>query len=135
MRWDHVVEATLQAVESDPILSALFGNHVYRSGDRDFAVPSLDWTLFSDVETDRFNPLRILWDVFTRADEDQISAERALRRLFHRDLPVVISGVRMWAEYAGRVEIQGLPDGIRGSATDFVFTPIRSRYLRAPVES
>jgi len=131
MRWPEVVDALLFAVNADDVLSAIFGPNVYRAGDRDLRVPALEYSIISDVENERYNPLRIQWDVFVRRDSDLVAAERMLRFLFNHDLPTVIAGVPMWAEYVARSDIPGLRDGIRGSSTDFRFTPVRTRYVRA----
>lgn len=131
MRWPEVVEALIGAVEADPTLSAIFGAAVYKSGDRNLEVPSMEWTLISDTEGEKFNALRIQWDVFTRTDGELVAAERMLRFLFHHDVPTEIGGIPMWAQYTSRSDVPGLRDGIRGSSTDFVFTPIRTRYVRA----
>ena len=130
MRWPDVVLAIIAEVEADAVLSALFPDGVHRAEDRNFVVPSLVWSLISDVEDENFNPLRIQFDVFTRTDTEQAAAEAALRRLLHRDTPTVIGGVPMWSQYASRTNLGGLRDGIRGSASDFIFTPIRTRYVR-----
>ena len=135
MRWHDVVPALLDTVEADPVLTGIFGTAVYKSGDRDLRVPSMEWTLISDVEEENFNPLRIQWDIFVRRDVDLVNAERRMRGLFHRDLPVEIGGIQMWSQYAARSSIPGLQDGIRGSSTDFTFTPVRSRYVWAGSES
>jgi len=131
MRWPEVVLAIIAEVEGDAVLSALFPDAVYRDTDRNLDVPSLTWSLISDVEEERFNPLRIQFDIFVRTDSEQAAAEAALRRLLHRDVPTVIGGVPMWSQYASRVNAPGLRDGIRGSSSDFIFTPIRTRYVRA----
>lgn len=130
MRWPDVVLAIIAEVEADAVLSALFPDGVHRAEDRDFVVPSLTWSLISDVEEENFNPLRIQFDVFTRTDAEQAAAEAAIRRLLHRDTPTVIGDVPMWSQYASRTNIGSLRDGIRGSASDFIFTPIRTRYVR-----
>lgn len=132
MRWPDVVTALLDTLEADAALSAIIGTAIYRSDDhRDFRVPSMEYTIISDVEEERFNPIRIQWDVFVRTDAHLIVCETRLRALMHHDLPTEIGGVKMWSQYAARQETQGLGDGIRGSSTDFVYTPIRSRYVRA----
>jgi hypothetical protein len=135
MRWPEVVTVLLDTVEADPVLSGIFGVDIYRAGDRKLKVPALEYTIISDTEEENFNPLRIQWDVFVRMDADLVAAERRLRRLFHHDLPTEIGGITMWAEYVARQDMQGLMDGIRGSSTDFRFTPVRSRYVWAGSES
>lgn len=135
MRWPAVVGAVLAELGADLTLAEIFGAEVYKSGDRDLSAPSLEYTVVSDVETERFNPIRIQFDVLVRTDADLVAAEVRLRALFHHDLPTEIGGLTMWAEYSGsRMDLQGLPDGIRGSSTDYFFTPVRTRYVRA-VES
>ena len=132
MRWPDVVPALLDLLEADAIIEPIVGPAIYRTGrDRDFRVPSIEYTVISDVEEERFNPIRIQWDTFTRTDADLVAIERQMRRLMHHDVPTEIGGIGMWSQYVSRQDIPGLEDGIRGSSTDFIYTPIRSRYVRA----
>jgi hypothetical protein len=130
MRWPDIIEAVVGAISSDELLSQIIGENVFASTDRDLVVPSIAWTVISDVETERFNEITVQLDVFTYRDADLVAVERSLRFLFDHDLPVEIGGIRMWAQLARRSSMFLMEDSTRGSSTDYTFTPIRSRYLR-----
>lgn len=130
MRWHILVPILLSIIETDSVLSGVFGSAIFESGDRDLEVPSLEWARISDSETERFNPIRLQFTIFTRNNADKVAAELRLRRLFHRDVPQRLGGIQLWTQLAGASHpVEGLVDGIKGSTLDFLFTPVRDRYV------
>lgn len=133
MRWDAAVPAWLAPVAADSDVQDLLGtvtefNHV---GERDFAVPSLEYTLISPA-----TPLHeVYWrtlvqlDFWMKSFADLVSLERALVRLLHYDWPLPIGGIPMWSQMIiGGTPLQGARDGIFGHSMDFHLIYLRDRY-------
>lgn len=137
MRWPEVAQAIVATLEADAEVMALVGgpDGVLKDGDQDFHVKKLLYKIVGLVQTENWEPCRIQFTWFTRTDEDLVAGELALARLFGIDGVGVFAGLEMMAQYANgsRTDVEGLSDGIRGSSTDYIFTPKRSRYVWAAV--
>lgn len=141
MRWPDVWQAIVAEIEGDPTMVSIIGEDgVFKdadgSGNEDFTVPALHLKLVSYVFEENFEQVRIQCTLLTRTDEDLVAGEQRLHQLFGLDTVGVIGGLELMCAYGNsRSDVQGLPDGIRGSSTDFVFRPERSRYVWAADES
>lgn len=133
MRHPEVILAVVPVVETHPVIAGIVGaDGVFKDGDRDLVVPSLQYKIIGLVQTENWEPCRIQWTAFAYTDDDLFAIELALAELFGLDGVGVFSGLEMMAHYGNfRSDVEGLADGIRGSSTDYVLTPVRSRYVRA----
>lgn len=129
MRWDTTIRAVMAVVEADPELAALYGGAVRLSGSSSIETPLLEFTLISDTEGEQWAPVVLQIDQWTETAEALRASERRLRQLFHLEVPALIGGVSMWAQYIDGDAI-GAPnrDGFFGRAMRFQFTPLRERY-------
>lgn len=132
MRYDHVIRATMATALADAVLAAIYGDGVRLSGSSRLEVPVLEVTLVSDTEGEQWAPVVLQWDQWVASMADLRASERRLRQLFHLEVPAVIGGVAMWAQYVDGDAI-GAPnrDGFFGRAVRFQFTPLRERYDQA----
>lgn len=126
MRWDAVLLAVKTAVDADSILTAIFPTRRLAATDQDHAVPSLEWHLIADSQTELYEPVILQFDLFLLDLEDLITAERALRNIFDQDEPVSIGGVYTWAEFTEGSTLE-VPDESNyfGKGLRFRFMPIR----------
>jgi hypothetical protein len=129
MMWDHVLRVTGDQVESDLLLSSIYGESIRLAGSGDHTVPLLEMTVIPPNIDEQWEPCTIQFDQFTESFDAMRASERQLRRLFHQDLPVDIGGVVMFAQYLeGDVIASPDRDGYHGRAIRFRFTPLRELY-------
>lgn len=129
MRWPEVLEAIATAAAADSVLTGIYGTAIRQAGSAAFEVPALEHTLIADGEAEQWAPHTVQWDQWCETQADLINSERALMRLFHHDVPVVIGGLGMWALFTEGAELSSPDrDGVHGRAVRFRFTPIRERY-------
>jgi hypothetical protein len=122
-------------------LMALLGGDARRiraSNDGDVAAaqcPLIEYTIVSQVDTERLCEVMIQWDIMVRTDDELARAERYLYQLFNRESSASIGGLGMaYSRYEDRRDMLGLPDGIRGASVDYLQKPTRLRYVR-PADS
>lgn len=129
MRWDDVLQVVGAAAAADLVLGSLYGGAIRQAGSEAYVTPSLDYTLIGDSEEELWAPHIVQFDQWCPTQAQLILSERALRRLFHRDIPVTYGGVGMWANIE-----EGMPlsapdrDGVHARALRFKFSPLRERY-------
>jgi hypothetical protein len=136
-----VVDADAAAIQADDALMDLLlgdARRIRAANDGDVApaqCPLLEYTIVSQIDTERFCEVRIQWDVLVRTDSELAQVERRLYLLFNRETAASIGGLGMVeSRYQDRREIAGLPDGIRGASMEFLQKPARLRYVR-PADS
>lgn len=130
MMWDRVMARVIVVIQTDLVLSTIFGDHVRMataSGDQ--IVPGLEYTLVGNTEGELWEPIVIQFDLWTLTAADQRDAERRMRQLFHKDLPQTIDTVRLWTVYTDGTML-ATPDRSTylGRALRFQFTPLREQY-------
>jgi hypothetical protein len=131
--WDAVVAEWLALLRECPDLMAILGTdgqfRVYPSqaAPRPIEIPSVEYTLISDVEPSLFNPITMQVDIFARATS-AYTIERLLRSLTHRDTSRVLGGMRLWMRYLDS-RTHGYPDkGVLHRSLDFHLEPLRALY-------
>lgn len=136
-----MIDADVSALLADgELVDLLLGQpeRIRASNDGDVAAaqcPLIEYTIVSQVDTERFCEVRSQWDLFARTDAQLVTMERVLYRSFNRDIGASIGGLGMVeSRYQERREIVGLPDGIRGASMEFLQKPARLRYVR-PADS
>ncbi len=131
MRWDVAVAAWLVPLTTDSDVTDLLGldPQIDLVGERDFVVPSLEYTLV--VPAQLFQ--EVYWRTLVQLDfwletiPDLVKLEKALVRLLHFDTPTTFGAVPMWSEMIpGGGELPGSKHGVRGGSLDFNLTYLRS---------
>lgn len=131
MRWDEVAQAVASRMAGDATLVGIYGEQIRMgSDDQDRQVPSLEYMLLPLSVTELWQPHLITFMQWSNSMTDLATSDRALHRLFDHELPVVIEGVAMWAQFEDGGELTG-PDreGYFGLSSRFRFTPVRGRLL------
>ncbi len=133
MRWDVAVAAWLVPLTTDSVVTGLLGKdpQIDLVGERDFVVPSLEYSLI--VPAVLFQ--EVYWRTLVQLDywletiPDLVTLEKALVRLLHFDTPTTFGSIPMWSELVpGGGELPGSKDGVRGGSLDFNLTYLRSKY-------
>lgn len=133
MRWDVAVAAWLVPVADDSVVQGLLGTvpEFNLAGERDFAVPGLEYALISPAVPF----LEVYWrtlvqlDFWMRSLADLVSLERALVRLLHYDTPLSIGSIPMWSQMiVGGIPLEGARDGNFGRSMDFHLIYLREKY-------
>jgi hypothetical protein len=138
VRWDTVLRALIVTVEADPLLAGIYsvgGVLQFRKiGTGQRVVPSLEYMLIGDSETELWAPCTVQFDQWVKTSEDLRASERRLRGYFHLDVPGPIGGIGMFAQYLDGDD-KPMPDreGVFGRSIRFRFTPLRERYDSATV--
>ncbi len=129
MMWDAVMERVRDEILANATLVGIFSSAFRMAGTGVQTVPSLEWTLISDLENELWAPMIIQFDLWTKDARSNREAELALRGLYHRDIPRVLADLRVWMEYNDGSQL-ATPDrsNIIGRAIRFKFTPLRRQY-------
>lgn len=144
MRYDDVVTQVLQLVAGDATIEGIIGAALYESGERDFEIPSLEWTLIVEIpELEVYHTIQLQFDPFARTKADLLTLQGRLYQLLHKEMNTTLdapfssgfsSGFGPVAVYLIRsrlLDIRSSPTkaGLHTGSMDFEFTPIRERYL------
>lgn len=130
MRWDTVIPAALVApIAADSEALSVLGPEplVFQEGEREFAVPSVRWTLVADTEGELFEESLVQIDYWARSAAQAVTLSKAIRRLLHRDLPFTVGGVELWSMLSGSSGPRGGRDGVWEGRLDFTLTYLRER--------
>lgn len=130
MMWNEVMARVSAEIMLDPVLLAIYGDTLIMSGTQPFQVPSLEWTLISDIEEELWAPVMIQFDLWHNDAAKNRQGEFRFRSLYHKDLPIVLnSDLMMWAQWSdGGMLSTPARSGIFGRALRFKFTPLRRQY-------
>lgn len=131
MMWDHVMAYVQSLLIADAVLEPLFGTNVRKAGVSDLLIPSIEWTLLGDGESELWAPMLVQFDVWTSVAADARTAERRLRSLFHKDTSVTFDAYTVFTSYSDGADL-ATPDRANhvGRAVRFRFTPLREQYAR-----
>lgn len=130
MMWDQVLLRLVDLIKTDQTLHGIFGDNSRMAGTGKLEIPSIEWSLVGDSETELWAPCIIQFDLWHTLPAKIVEAERRLRILFHTSLPATFDGLTMWCEYIDG-DILASPDrnNFAGRAVRFKFTPLRSKYV------
>jgi hypothetical protein len=134
VRWDSVIAAVVDELECDADISVfLAGNPITRASEMEFTKNRMEYTVLTNFEGENWETLLLQIDLLgTRNRTDQLlAAERATRRILHRDLPVTYGGVGMFAQLQAARDVPGAGDRVVGRSLDFRLEVTRSRYDRS----
>lgn len=127
--WDLVMQHIKELIVTDDTLDSIFGGNFRKAGVSDQAVPVIEWTLLTDLETELWAPMLVQFDCWTKRAEDTRRAERQLRGMFHQSTSFTFDGYTMFSEYADGSDL-ATPNkaNYTGRGVRFRFTPLRQRY-------
>jgi len=133
MRWDFVIEHWTARLIGDAALTSVLGASglIYPAqASRPVKVPSVEYQLLGDRETENFNPLSVQVDFWAKGIKKAAQIERRIRILTHRDVAQDLGGERMWLQYIdGRSLEYPAEPGVEHRSLDFLFTPLREQLL------
>ena len=127
MRWDFVVIEWADRLAGDAAFMSLCqGNWRVASASTPVKIPSVEYLMTGDTESENFNAIRVQVDIFARGIRNAGLIEKRVRLLTHRDVGQVLGGERMWLQYqdARTVDFPSDP-GVIHRIVDFQFTPLR----------
>ena len=133
MTWDDAVADWLSVVAADSVVQDLLGTapEFNLAGERDYVVPSLEYTLISPAVPFR----EVFWRTLVQLDfwmsslADLTSLEAALVRLLHHDVPVTLGTTKMWSQMiVGGTPLEGAKDGVFGRSMDFHLIYLQEKY-------
>lgn len=131
MRWTTDVALLLAVIEADATVQGVLGSGpmaLYKAGERNFEVPSLEWTLVSETpDFEVFQDLLIQFDPFVRTEGDLETLHSSLYRLFHRDREWTTGGVKFRSQFIA-ARIQPAVDGVYQGPVEFSVKTVRQRY-------
>lgn len=130
MNWDNLVAALLAEIADVPEIAAIVGSRVvFASEGAPYVVPGIEATIISDTVDELWEPVTIQFDLFGRDFAEVRTLERILRGRYHKQLPIPIGGLNVWAQYSdGTVLASPGRDKFFGRAIRFTFTPLRAAY-------
>ncbi len=132
MRWPDVLLAITTAAAADPVLDGIYGESIRQKGQQKLQIPSLEYMLISDTESEVFEPIVVQWDQFALNPADLIASESALRTLFDHELGVVIEGVSLLCQFIdGSILETPSGDNYYARAIRFEFELVRSSLERS----
>lgn len=133
MRWDFVFEHWTARLLADPALQSVMGAdsgwiHPAQSS-RPVGVPSIEYLIIGDVETELFNPISVQVDFWAVGIKKAAQIERCIRRLTHSDVGQDLGGERMWLRYQdGRMVDYVADTKVVHKILTFEFEPVREKY-------
>jgi hypothetical protein len=145
MMWDRVVRAWVALLEQDAaLIAALGGPHIYPgTAARPIRIPSVEYVIVSDVESELFNAVILQVDFWARGVGSAITIEKRIRRTTHRDTSRVLAipvppgspagtepePIRVFARYLnGRTHDYRADPGVMHKSIDIQFEPVRARF-------
>lgn len=127
MRWDFVITEWADRLAADEVfMSRCQGNFRAANATTPVKVPSVEYLMTGDIESENFNPIQVQVDIFARGMREAGLIEKKVRLLTHHDVGQVLGGERMWLQYqdARTVDFPSDP-GVIHRIVDFQFTPLR----------
>lgn len=129
MMWDQVMERVLAMLQANETLAGLFDDHFQMAGSSQLKIPSVEYTILSDVNVEIWSPMLVQIDVWTKKAEDSRNAERIIRSLLDQRTSVQWDGVTVIASYTDGAFLS-TPDraGFIGRGLRFRFSALRQQY-------
>lgn len=128
MKWDYVAEYWIARLLADDPLRSVMGYDafVYDSdAPRKERVPSIEYTILGDRETENFNPILVQVDLFLRGAKKAAQAERRVRTLTHNDAWQQLGSEWLSMRYLDRRSINYPEPGVKHTALDFLWEPVK----------
>jgi hypothetical protein len=134
MRWDYFIEFWTARLLADPALVSVMGSAsgwIYPAQSaRPVTVPSVEYTLITDTESELFNPIGIQVDLWARGIKKAAQIERRIRVLTHGDTGQDLGGERVWMRYRDARTLDYPSDaGVIHRTLDFEFEAVRGKYV------
>lgn len=127
MRWDEAINAVLQRLSNDAVLTDAVGSgHVVRASESTSPpVPGVVYEVTSSQQRENEEVVFTRWDVRAATMDEVVAIEERLRANLDRTLPETVSGLPMWLEYVDGWDVPGAPAGIVQRTVLFRFTVLR----------
>ncbi len=125
--WVDVIEALLPVLQTDTELTALLGGaHIYRAKSlTSIRTPGIFYTVVSDSVEENTEPVRVFWDIVGGGATLVGKMELRLYQLMHSDMPVEISGLRMWSQYQDAHDGDTDDQGVVRRIVEYLYRPAR----------
>lgn len=129
MMWDAVLERAIARIKGNEVLAEIFGDNVRMAGTGDLKVPSVEFTLLSDTNTELWTPILVQFDLWTDKAEENRRAERVMLSLFDLRVPGIWDEVMVMSDYVdGSMLATPARSGFTGRGLRFRISPLRQQY-------
>lgn len=132
MLWDEVMgNVVIPLLEDDVELvgpTGLDGLYLFAApASRPIRIPSVEWIIVDDSETEVFNPILVQFDIYAR--EPQLSViERRMRARLTRNTRRTINGINLSTLFMESVTIDyPAQPGVTHKVLRYQFEPVRRR--------
>jgi hypothetical protein len=133
MRWDYFIEFWTARLLADPALVSVMGRAAFiypAQSARAVIVPSIEYTLISDTESELFNPIGIQVDLWAKGIKKAAQVERRIRVLTNGDVGQDLGGERVWMQYRDARTLDYPKDAeVIHRTLDFEFEAVRGKYV------
>jgi hypothetical protein len=128
MDYQAIADPLLDLLEADTDLTDVVGTAIYYAGERDFAVPSLEWQVISDPHEEDMGVVITQVDLFARTMGDIATMQSRVQ--FHWDQPRgrTLQGVYIESMYEGGGPLPGADEGVFARFLTFRHRTVRERY-------
>jgi hypothetical protein len=129
MMWDQLLERAIDRLKANDTIATTFGDDIRMAGTGDLEIPSIEYTILSDIRGELWEPLLIQWDIWTQKAEDNRNIERIVRALFDQRVPTLWDGVMVMSDYVDGSQL-ATPNraGFVGRGLRFRLSPLRQQY-------
>jgi hypothetical protein len=132
MLWDEVMgNAIIPMLEDDAELvgpTGLDWLYIFAApASRPIRIPSVEWIIIGEQETEVFNPIDVQFDIYARAPELYV-IERRIRARLTRDTRRTIAGINMSTLFTDSYVIDFLSQpGVTHKVLRYRLEPVRRR--------
>lgn len=132
MRWTTDADTILAIIKADAGLGAIFGAGanmaLYKAGERDFEVPSLEYSILSETPAaEVFERIRIQFDPFVRSEANLRTVHDRLYALFNQDREWSSGGTQFRSRFVGAYSVPAAA-GVYQGPLEFWFEVVRQLY-------
>jgi hypothetical protein len=129
MRWDALIPAALATLEADATVSGIVGTAIYKLGERNLEIPSIEWDMIVETHTDEvFESALVTLTCITASEADLINLTRGVRDALDRRTWQLEDGEVKSVEWLEARRVEGPVDGILSQQLDFRLRAAREVY-------
>lgn len=99
MMWDQIIERAIAKLKQNSTIVDLFGDNIRMAGPGKLQVPSLEYTILTDIVSEVWTPILVQWDIWTDKAVDNRAIERIIRSLFDQRVPVIWDDLLISSDY------------------------------------
>lgn len=129
MMWDQVMERVLALLQANEHLTAIFADKFQMAGSSQLKIPSVEYTILSDANSEIWVPMLVQFDLWTTKAGDNRVAERIVRSILDQRTSVQWDGVTVIASYTDGAFLS-TPDraGFIGRGLRFRFSALKQQH-------